>query len=132
MNNFEYKVIPAPRQGVRVKGAKGTAGRFSGALEIALNELSSKGWEYVRAESLPAIERHGITRRKVETYQNVLIFRRLLDDIAIETAEPVLRATPTIINEDMSENVFSDLEDDDAFPEETTEVFTSDEPSEPK
>lgn len=87
MVKYEYKVIPAPRRGVRTKGAKGTAGRFASALEAAINEISADGWEYVRAESLPADERHGITRRKTETYQNVLIFRRIAEP---KTLPPVL------------------------------------------
>ena len=108
MEYFEYKVMPAPRRGTRVKGAKGPTGRFANAMEMTLNELAADGWEYIRAESLPADERHGITMRKVETYQNVLIFRRLADTAK---AEPDV----TALLEDQSETeieLFDEINDD--------------------
>jgi hypothetical protein len=113
MENFEYKVIPAPRRGVRVKGAKGPAGRFAGALESTINTLSAEGWEYVRAESLPVDERHGITRRKTETYQNVLIFRRIADP---SNMEPPITALLEDQTEPEADNDHYDDADDD-FPE---------------
>jgi hypothetical protein len=114
MEHFEYKVIPAPRRGVRVKGAKGPAGRFAGALESTINTLSAEGWEYVRAESLPADERHGITRRKTETYQNVLIFRRISDPANMEP--PITALLEDQSEPDAEENLFDEIDDD--FPEE--------------
>lgn len=108
MEYFEYKVMPAPRRGTRVKGAKGPTGRFANAMETTLNELAADGWEYIRAESLPVDERHGITMRKVETYQNVLIFRRLADSAK---AEPDV----TALQEDQSEtemDLFDEINDD--------------------
>ena len=108
MEYFEYKVMPAPRRGTRVKGAKGPTGRFANAMETTLNKLAADGWEYIRAESLPADERHGITMRKVETYQNVLIFRRLADTAK---AEPDV----TALLEDQSETeieLFDEINDD--------------------
>ncbi|PIB24232.1 hypothetical protein BFP76_03130 [Amylibacter kogurei] len=85
MGSFIYKVIPAPAHGKRAKGAKGIAGRFANGLETAINELAAEGWEYIRAESLPSVERVGITRRKVETFQNVLVFRKASDAEVLET-----------------------------------------------
>ena len=70
MEHFEYKVVPAPRQGSRVKGVKGPAGRFANALESVINELAVTGWEYIRAESLPVDERQWLTMHKTESYQN--------------------------------------------------------------
>lgn len=113
MEHFEYKVIPAPRRGIRIKGAKGPAGRFAGTLENTINALSAEGWEYVRAESLPVDERHGITRRKTETYQNVLIFRRIADP---SNGEPPITALLEDQTEsEAEENLFDDI--DDNFPE---------------
>ncbi|GEM_PF-1705206 len=80
---YEYKVIPAPFSGKRAKGVKGSDGRFANALSEAINEHASAGWEYVRAESLPSVERKGLLRRRHEAYQNVLVFRRGSD------AEPI-------------------------------------------
>ena len=79
MSIFEYKVIPAPHSGKRAKGVKGADGRFANALSEAINELAVAGWEYVRAESLPSVERKGVMRKRHEAYQNVLVFRRPSD-----------------------------------------------------
>jgi len=97
MEYFEYKVIPAPRRSVRVKGAKGVDGKFAATFEKVINELAAEGWQYQRAESLPVDERHGITMRKTETYQNILIFRRVAD--VTEPEEPV-----TALIEDKSDD----------------------------
>jgi hypothetical protein len=121
MEYFEYKVMPAPRRGTRVKGAKGPTGRFANAMETTLNKLAADGWEYIRAESLPADERHGITMRKVETYQNVMIFRRLADTA---NAKPDV----TALLEDQSEtemDLFDEINDDFAEDEdETADIST--------
>jgi len=121
MKYFEYKVMPAPRRGARVKGAKGPTGRFANAMETTLNELAADGWEYIRAESLPADERHGITMRKVETYQNVLIFRRLADTANAES-------DITALLEDQSEaeiDLFDDI--NDGYPEDIGVLVDEDE-----
>jgi hypothetical protein len=90
MSNFEYKVIPAPISGKRGKGVKGADGRFANALSETINELAAEGWEYQRAESLPSSERTGIMRKRHESFQNVLVFRRATDaePIATESTEP--------------------------------------------
>jgi hypothetical protein len=77
MTRYEYKVVPAPVQGRKARGVKGTAGRFAHALESLMNELGAEGWEYVRADTLPCEERTGLTGRTT-TYQNMLVFRRSL------------------------------------------------------
>jgi len=76
MAHFEYKVIPAPRRGKRVKGAKTPAARFAHVLEGEMNMLALDGWEYVRSETLPVDERSGMFSGRVETYQTMLVFRR--------------------------------------------------------
>lgn len=75
---YEYKVIPAPRKAQRNKGAKGTAERFALGLQATLNEVGANGWSYVRSETLPVDERHGLLRKSVEEFHTVLIFRRPL------------------------------------------------------
>lgn len=79
MPRFEYKVIPAPRKGVPGKGMRGKTAKYANALSIIMNELGAEGWDYVRADTLPFEERSGLTSRIV-TYQNMLIFRRQLDE----------------------------------------------------
>lgn len=82
---FEYRVVPAPNRGKRGKGRKGLDGRFANSLELTINELAREGWEYVRAESLPSNDKNGIGRRRTETYQNVLVFRREASPEFLET-----------------------------------------------
>ncbi|MBT8425080.1 MAG: DUF4177 domain-containing protein [Boseongicola sp.] len=75
MSKFEYKAIPAPTRGTKVKGAKSTEDRFALSITEALNDMAATGWEYVRAETLPCDERKGLTGTST-TYQNILIFKR--------------------------------------------------------
>ena len=76
MRKFEYKAVPAPTKGTKSKGVKTTEDRFALSLTETLNEMAAEGWEYVRAETLPCVERKGLTGSQ-QTYQNILIFRRL-------------------------------------------------------
>ncbi|MDR6309187.1 DUF4177 domain-containing protein [Pacificitalea manganoxidans] len=77
MTRYEYKVVPAPEKGQRVKGAKGPRERFAHVLETLMNELGAEGWDYLRADTLPCEERTGLTGKTV-VYQNMLVFRRAL------------------------------------------------------
>ncbi|MEJ6709614.1 MAG: DUF4177 domain-containing protein [Amylibacter sp.] len=76
MQMFEYKAVPAPNRSKRVKGVKGTAGRFAAVLTQTMNEQAAEGWEYLRSDSLPVEEKPGMFKSKIETYQTVLVFRR--------------------------------------------------------
>ncbi|MBF9035589.1 DUF4177 domain-containing protein [Rhodobacterales bacterium HKCCE2091] len=75
MERYEYKVVPAPEKGLKAKGLKAPADRFAYAIETAMNELGADGWEYWRAETLPSVERSGLTGSKV-TERHLLVFRR--------------------------------------------------------
>ncbi|MCH2164093.1 MAG: DUF4177 domain-containing protein [Marinovum sp.] len=75
MNLYEYKVIAAPSKGLKAKGLKTPNMRLAAALQEALNQESSDGWEYVRAETLPSEERQGLTG-STTGFRNVLVFRR--------------------------------------------------------
>lgn len=75
MSSFEYTVIPAPVRGEKTRGAKTGIERFAFTLSDALNDMAREGWEYVRAETLPAEERSGLTSRTT-VYHNLLVFRR--------------------------------------------------------
>lgn len=83
MQHFEYKVIPAPKRGEKARGVKTTEDRFAHALTTLMNALGAEGWDYVRADSLPCEERVGFTGTKT-TFQNVLVFRRVIDSLAPE------------------------------------------------
>ena len=93
MRKFEYKAIPAPRQGTKVRGVKSTDDRFALSLTDALNEMAADGWEYLRAETLPCDERKGLTGTQTN-YQNILVFRRLEASVDLLT----LDATPRIVS----------------------------------
>ena len=103
MGVFEYKALPAPTAGKRAKGVKGNDGRFANALTTVINEQAQYGWEFLHAESLPSVERYGILRRKRESHQNVLIFRRATDTPpksqdegnATATSNPFRKIVPT-------------------------------------
>jgi hypothetical protein len=88
MSHYEYKVVPAPRKGLKGKGIKGAEERFANALMTAMNELGAEGWEYQRSDTLPCDERSGMMGKST-TFQNMLIFRRevLVKTEVAETVE---------------------------------------------
>ncbi len=92
MPRYEYKVVPAPDKGLKGKNIKGAEARFSYGLQELMNGLSGYGWEYQRAETLPSIERAGLTGTTTE-WRNVLVFRRLRVDDA-DTFRPELLPAP--------------------------------------
>lgn len=95
MQRFEYKVIPAPRRGEKARGVKTTEDRFALALTGLMNRLGAEGWDYVRADALPCEERVGLTGTKT-VYQNMLVFRRVMDagaEAAPAVAVPVMPLT---------------------------------------
>lgn len=91
---FEYKVVPAPTRGRRVKGVKTPADRFARAVEDVINDLAEDGWEYMRTDTLPAEERQGLTGRTT-VYQNLLVFRRAVETSETVRTEPEVRVEPT-------------------------------------
>ena len=101
MSQYEYKVVPAPKKGLKAKGIKSAENRYANALETAMNALGAEGWEYQRSETLPSEERSGLTRR-VTTFHNMLVFRRA---VAVDVSEPTVveivedNTTPTITAE---------------------------------
>lgn len=72
---WEYRIVPAPRRGIKVRGARTTEERFAAALEEVMNREGAEGWEYLRSDTLPVEERQGLTG-KTTVYQNLLVFRR--------------------------------------------------------
>lgn len=89
MQAYEYKVVPAPVRGEKERGLKTGVERFAHALSVLMNELGCEGWEYWRAETLPAEERTGLTS-KTTVFHNLLVFRRILGAPAMagQTAAP--------------------------------------------
>ncbi len=77
MNTFEYKVVAAPKKGIKAKGLKTGEARFANALEMVMNDMGRDGWEYQRTDTLPSEERSGLTG-KTTVFQNMLVFRRTI------------------------------------------------------
>jgi hypothetical protein len=77
MQQYEYRVVPAPQRGEKVRGARTTADRFAAALMTVMNDLGRDGWEYLRADTLPCEERVGLTG-KSSSFLHMLVFRRPL------------------------------------------------------
>ena len=101
MQNFEYKVVAAPRQAKRAKGAKTPADRFARTLAEAINAEAAEGWEYMRADTLPMDEKKSMLGSATEVFQTVLVFRRSTGRVGEsaspqrhEAAEPGLRLGP--------------------------------------
>ncbi|WP_299685562.1 DUF4177 domain-containing protein [uncultured Tateyamaria sp.] len=92
MAGWEYKVVPAPTKGRKGKGVKGAEGRFAFALETLMNEMGAEGWEFQRAETLPSIERSGLTSTTTE-WRNMMVFRRAVS-APMDDFEPELLAAP--------------------------------------
>ena len=86
MPRYEYKVIPAPKKGLRAKGVRGTELRFANALQELMNEYGAQGWEYQRTDTLPCEERVGLTG-KTTGFQNMLVFRRVVEAAVVELPE---------------------------------------------
>ncbi|WP_425093350.1 DUF4177 domain-containing protein [Tropicimonas sp. S265A] len=95
---YEYKIRPAPVKGQKAKGLRTSEDRFAHALELAMNEMAQEGWEYVRAETLPAEERVGLTSRSTR-FHNMLVFRRALPRSEAETAPVAAVPVPVTLPE---------------------------------
>lgn len=95
MPRYEYKVVPAPTKGLKAKGLKTPEARFSNALQALMNTLGGDGWEYQRAETLPSVERSGLTSSTTE-WRHVLVFRRALETQS-ETFTPELLPAPVAV-----------------------------------
>lgn len=96
MSSYEYTVIPAPARGEKTRGAKTGIERFAATLTEVLNDMARDGWDYVRAETLPAEERSGLTGRST-TYHNLLVFRRAIAAARSEPAPAAAAPTPARI-----------------------------------
>ena len=111
MPRYEYKVVPAPTKGLKGKGVRGAEAKFSFAVQELMNGMSGYGWEYQRAETLPSVERSGLTGTTTE-WRNVLVFRRLREGDASEF-QPELLPAPSAEPEDEGQVVEMPFETND-------------------
>ncbi len=103
MNHYEYKVVPAPKRSKRVRGVRGPEDLFALTLTDAINEVARQGWEYVRAEHLPAEAPGGWFRGGTSGEQTVLVFRR--DREALGPRLAAVRTDPDAGAPQMSETM---------------------------
>ena len=97
MQRYEFKVIPAPRRGEKLRGVKTTEDRFALALSNVMNEQGREGWDYVRADTLPVDERVGFTGTKT-SFHNMLVFRRIMEaDAALPATAPRMISVDPIV-----------------------------------
>lgn len=94
-HSYEYKVLPAPTKGKKAKGIKGAEAQFAHALSELMNEMGADGWEYLRADTLPAETRSGLTG-KTTVFRNMLVFRRALTAGPPQVAAPEQKAASAI------------------------------------
>ncbi|MDX1785697.1 MAG: hypothetical protein R3210_06175 [Roseovarius sp.] len=101
MTRYEYKVLTPPAKGVKAPGRKTAEARHANAVELFLNEQASAGWEYLRSDILPNIERQGLTSSQT-VYRTVMVFRRPVEDAAemvIAEAQAVAEAPAPVAPE---------------------------------
>jgi hypothetical protein len=91
MPQYEYKVVPAPKKGVKSWGMKSSEERFASALSKLMNDHGAEGWEYQRSDTLPCEEKSGF-RGKTTVFQNMLVFRRLREEAALDAPVEPKRA----------------------------------------
>ena len=122
MPQYEYKVVPAPKRGLKARGVKGSEARFAHALQTVMNAEGADGWEYQRTDTLPCEERQGLTGRTT-VFQNMLVFRReivkavaeeevpaLIEDKTEETAPEPAKPRELSTEERVQENLEADTE----------------------
>lgn len=97
MQCYEYKVVAAPTRGEKARGVKATSDRFALALTHFMNELGAEGWDYVRTDALPCEERVGLTGTRT-TFQNMMVFRRVLAGAAGQAEEVVAAVAAPVIS----------------------------------
>jgi hypothetical protein len=76
MQTHEYKVVPAPRRGLKARGLRRPGDRFAHAVESEVNRLAAEGWEFVRSDTLPHEHKAHWWSRPVTVSETLLVFRR--------------------------------------------------------
>ena len=88
MQRYEFKVIPAPKRGEKVRGARTPEDRFAQAMTSLLNREAAEGWEFQRTETLPVETRTGLTGRVSTNFQYMVVLRRPIDAAMQEPLSP--------------------------------------------
>ena len=78
--NYEYKCIGAPERPRRSRRAKTGSDRLARAMEKIMKDEAVNGWEYMRTDLVPVVEKGGFLSRPQEVHRAVLVFRRSLEE----------------------------------------------------
>lgn len=79
--NYEYKAVGAPEKPKRLRGARSGSERVAAAFEEVLRAETADGWEYLRTDLVPVIERSGWFSHAREVTRAVMVFRRPLEAV---------------------------------------------------
>ena len=74
--DYEYKCVGAPERPKRSRGAKTGSDRLAVAMEEIIHDEAVDGWEYMRTDLVPVIEKSSLLGRAQEVHRAVLVFRR--------------------------------------------------------
>lgn len=100
MSSHEYRVIPAPRRGLKAKGVRSPEDRFARAIEAEMNRMAAEGWEFVRSDTLPCEQKAGWFSRPVTVFQTLLVFSRPLAEAGVQAPRaampPPVALTPPV------------------------------------
>lgn len=86
---YEYKTVGAPEKGVRKRGARSKSDRVAAAFGQILETEAVDGWEYMRTDLVPVVERSGLFGRPQEIHRAVMVFRRSLERPATPMHRPL-------------------------------------------
>ncbi|MEM8624655.1 MAG: hypothetical protein AAGG47_14160 [Pseudomonadota bacterium] len=98
---FQYKFVGAPERGMRRRGTRTGSERIAAALQDLVMQHAQEGWEYLRTDTLPVSESHGLFGARRDVTRAVLVFRRAVrstvvaeQPLGVAEAAPAPLATP--------------------------------------
>lgn len=97
MSSHEYRVVPAPRRGLKAKGVRRPEERFARAVEAEMNRMAAEGWEFVRSDTLPCERKSGWFSRPVTVFETLLVFRRPAAETKAAMPPPVALTPPASV-----------------------------------
>ena len=93
--DYEYKCVGAPEKPRKSRRAKTGSQRLAVSMEELIQEEAVNGWEYMRTDLVPVVEKAGLFSRPQEVHRAVLVFRREIESrTANRTGARRRRAAP--------------------------------------
>ncbi|MEM6679105.1 MAG: hypothetical protein AAF675_14670 [Pseudomonadota bacterium] len=81
---YQYKLVGAPERGQRRRGARSGSERIAAAMQDLVAQHAQEGWEYLRTDTIPVVERVGLLGARRERLRAVMVFRRALRQAGAE------------------------------------------------